>query len=273
MHSPAEARRAGLVSVYQEPALIPDLDVAANLRLTETPVEPFRSWVRELGVPDLDLRETARQHPARRPARARPRPGAGDRAGCAAARRDDGGAAGRSRRKGPRRRRRPDRDRPFGDLHLPPAAGDLGALRPRHGAARRRDRGRGRHGAPAPRSRSWSSCSAPPWKTSRRARSARQRRVRRTSAASRDAPRLRVRNLRVGTKLEDVSFDLLAGEVLGVVALEGQGQDELFGVLSGSAALGRPMEVDGKARPLRPPRRRDRGRDSSTCRATAPRPF
>ena len=35
MHSPAEARaRAGLVSVYQEPALIPDLDVAANLRLT-----------------------------------------------------------------------------------------------------------------------------------------------------------------------------------------------------------------------------------------------
>ena len=34
VHSPADARRAGLVSVYQEPALIPDLDVAANLRLT-----------------------------------------------------------------------------------------------------------------------------------------------------------------------------------------------------------------------------------------------
>ena len=28
VHSPAEARRSGLVSVYQEPALIPDLDVA-----------------------------------------------------------------------------------------------------------------------------------------------------------------------------------------------------------------------------------------------------
>ena len=41
-----------------------------------------------------------------------------------------------------------------------------------------------------------------------------------------DAPRLRIRNLRVGTKLRDVSFDLLSGEVLGVVALEGQGQDE-----------------------------------------------
>ena len=35
--SPAEARRAGVVSVYQEPALIPDLDIASNLRLTATP--------------------------------------------------------------------------------------------------------------------------------------------------------------------------------------------------------------------------------------------
>ncbi|MEI7743735.1 MAG: ATP-binding cassette domain-containing protein, partial [Chloroflexota bacterium] len=33
-HSPAEARRGGLVSVYQEPSLIPDLDIRANLRLT-----------------------------------------------------------------------------------------------------------------------------------------------------------------------------------------------------------------------------------------------
>ena len=53
MHSPADARRAGLVSVYQEPALIPDLDVAANLRLTGTPVDAFLGWVRELGVPGL----------------------------------------------------------------------------------------------------------------------------------------------------------------------------------------------------------------------------
>ena len=37
VHSPAEARRGGLVSVYQEPALIPDLDIRSNLRLTETP--------------------------------------------------------------------------------------------------------------------------------------------------------------------------------------------------------------------------------------------
>src|SRR6185437_2706773 len=49
LHSPTEARRAGLVPVYQEPALIPDLDVASNLRLTRTPVAPFLRWVAELG--------------------------------------------------------------------------------------------------------------------------------------------------------------------------------------------------------------------------------
>src|SRR5688572_28934675 len=63
VHSPAAARRAGLVSVYQEPALIPDLDVAQNLRLTRTPEGPFLDWVRELGIPEHDLREPARDLP------------------------------------------------------------------------------------------------------------------------------------------------------------------------------------------------------------------
>ena len=59
---------------------------------------------------------------------------------------------------------------------------------------------------------------------------------RRRGARRRTPPRVQCPQLRVGTKLEDVSFDLFAGEVLGVVALEGQGQAELFGVLSGSIA-------------------------------------
>src|SRR3712207_7088490 len=42
-------------------SLVPDLDVSANLRLTRTPVEPFRAWVRDLGVPNLDLRTYARR--------------------------------------------------------------------------------------------------------------------------------------------------------------------------------------------------------------------
>src|SRR4029079_1470052 len=50
VHSPGEARRGGLVSVYQEPALIPDLDIRSNLRLTDTPLEPFLHWLRDVGL-------------------------------------------------------------------------------------------------------------------------------------------------------------------------------------------------------------------------------
>src|SRR5919106_3919209 len=49
--SPAEARRTGMVSVYQEPAIIPDLTIAENLSLTETPVDAFRSQIADLGIP------------------------------------------------------------------------------------------------------------------------------------------------------------------------------------------------------------------------------
>jgi ribose transport system ATP-binding protein len=47
------------------------------------------------------------------------------------------------------------------------------------------------------------------------------------------APLLSVRELTVEHRLSDVSFDLRRGEVLGVAALEGQGQEELFECLSG----------------------------------------
>jgi len=63
VHSPGEARRGGLVSVYQEPALIPDLDIRSNLRLTNTPVEAFRHWLAELGLEKLDLSSMARRVP------------------------------------------------------------------------------------------------------------------------------------------------------------------------------------------------------------------
>jgi ribose transport system ATP-binding protein len=63
IHSPAKARRGGLVSVYQEPAVIPDLDVNSNLRLTQTPVESFRHWIQELGLHEIDLTRKARDLP------------------------------------------------------------------------------------------------------------------------------------------------------------------------------------------------------------------
>jgi ribose transport system ATP-binding protein len=46
-------------------------------------------------------------------------------------------------------------------------------------------------------------------------------------------PQLVVRNLIVGDDQEGVSFELRAGEILGVAALEGQGQDLLFDNLAG----------------------------------------
>ena len=58
VRSPGEARRGGIVSVYQEPALIPDLDIRSNLRLAGTAAravppldgrarpEAARSWAR-----------------------------------------------------------------------------------------------------------------------------------------------------------------------------------------------------------------------------------
>lgn len=46
-------------------------------------------------------------------------------------------------------------------------------------------------------------------------------------------PSLAVQSLAVGRQLVDISFEAYPGEVLGLVALEGQGQDRLFDVMSG----------------------------------------
>jgi ribose transport system ATP-binding protein len=67
-------------------------------------------------------------------------------------------------------------------------------------------------------------------------------------------PRLSARSLGAARNLNDVSFELHAGEVLGIVALEGQGQDELFDILSGQARPGTgELFVDGKLAQLRHP--------------------
>jgi ribose transport system ATP-binding protein len=61
-------------------------------------------------------------------------------------------------------------------------------------------------------------------------------------------PRITARDVSARTKLQGVSFDLYPGEVLGVVALEGQGQDELFDILAGSdRPSGGELLVDGSA--------------------------
>ncbi len=227
VHSPAEARHGGLVSVYQDPAIIPDLDIRANLRLTETPLEPFRHWLAEFGLADLDLSSLARRLPlaslrvidlaralaiepdvlmldemtAALPANLTERVleviggmRGGDRSVVFISHRmsEIGSVCDRATvlREG----------ETVGVVDVSAGSEErivdlmLGQIvehsmpRAEH-AAQRQDGDR--------------------------------------------TPRLSVQALSQGTKLHDVSFDLHAGEVLGVVALEGQGQDELFQVLSG----------------------------------------
>jgi ribose transport system ATP-binding protein len=247
--APAQARRAGVVSVYQEPALIPDLDVRSNLRLTDSPVEATRHWLAELGLPDLDLSDYVRDIPL---ASLR----IIDLARALAIEPDilllDEMTAALPANLTERvlevigRTKGTDRSVIFISHRLI----EIGAVCDRATVLREgstvgvvdvtagsddrivalmlgdivRDDG-----------------SVTP--------------VRPTEARSSDAqPRLSGRNLTVGVKLSDVSFDLYPGEVLGVVALEGQGQDELFDVLSGSE---RPSSgeivVDGVARTFRHP--------------------
>lgn len=72
--------------------------------------------------------------------------------------------------------------------------------------------------------------------------------------APRAEPRLVVQGLSAGTMLHDVSFAVRPGEVLGLVALEGQGQDTLFDVLSGNQRLRTgEISVDGTALDARHP--------------------
>ena len=244
--SPAEARRSGLIPVYQEPSLIPDLDVADNLRLGRTPVEPFRHWVEELGIRDLKLDAmigalplaTLRILDLARALAAGPHVVLLDELTAALptdlvervlatmrAQADAGLGVIYVSHRFREIAQLCDRasvlrdGRTVGDLAIEPGVEDR-AVELMLGT--RIDLGARRADSPVPRPDG--------------------------------PPRLRVSGLSLGAKLRDVSFELNAGEVLGVVALEGQGQDELFETLAG---LRRPsggrFEVDGRPAVFRHP--------------------
>ena len=242
IHSPREARRLGLVSVYQEPAVVPDLDLRSNLRLTDTPVEAFRHWLDELGHPQLDLSTVARDLPL---ASLR----IVDLARALAIEPDllllDEMTAALPADLTERvldvigRQRGGERSIIFISHRMIEIAaicdratvlregvtvgvvdvtarseerivelmlGDIEPLPERKGEQRKRSGDR----------------------------------------KADIKPRLAAQGLGLGTALEDVSFELMPGEVLGVVALEGQGQDELFDVLAGSVRPSRgTVLVDG----------------------------
>jgi ribose transport system ATP-binding protein len=50
LRSPADARTVGLAPVFQDPALVPDLTVAENLRLTGTEIAAVRTRLDDLGL-------------------------------------------------------------------------------------------------------------------------------------------------------------------------------------------------------------------------------
>ena len=65
---------------------------------------------------------------------------------------------------------------------------------------------------------------------------------------------LAVRNLRYGTRLRDVSFDLHEGEILGVGGLQGQGQAELVLSLYGVHRAHGTIEINGRRARIASPR-------------------
>jgi ribose transport system ATP-binding protein len=249
-HSPREARRGGVISVYQEPALIPDLDIRANLSLTETPVEPFRHWIGELGLPKLDLSAMARELPL---ASLR----VIDLARALAIEPDvlmlDEMTAALPANLTERvlevigRQRGGDRSVIFISHRMVEIAAvcdratvlregeSVGIVDVTEGSEERivelmlgqivKDM--------AARTADMDTSTMRPAGTQ---------------------PRLSVAGLTKGTKLHDVSFDLHPGEVLGVIALEGQGQEELFDILAGSERAGSgEIRVDGSPVTLRHP--------------------
>ena len=235
VHSPAEARKTGMVSVYQEPAIIPDLTIAENLVLTETPVDPFRERLDELGIKRLDLRTPARDLPlatlrvvdlaralaiepdvllldemtAALPADltanvlavvARLRGTSRSVIFISHRMLEVAGLCDRATvlREGST----------VGVVDIAPGSGAeeeivtlmLGPAAASEGAV------------------------APP--------------MAKGTPVTDGEPRLSARSIGAARNLHDVTFDLRAGEVLGLVALEGQGQDELFDILSGQARPG-----------------------------------
>jgi ribose transport system ATP-binding protein len=241
-HSPAEARRGGLVSVYQEPALIPDLDIQSNLRLTETPVEPFRHWVNELGLERLNMAEMAHRMPlaslriidlARAMAIEPDVLMLDEMTAALPANLTErvlevvGGHRGTDRC----------------IIFISHRMSEIASVCDRATVLREGETVGVVDVAPGSEERIVELMLGEIADEQKAAAAA----TKAAGQAGDMTPRLSARNMNAGAKLHDVSFDLHPGEVLGVVALEGQGQEELFGILAGSEhPTSGELLVDGK---------------------------
>jgi ribose transport system ATP-binding protein len=224
--SPAEARRAGVVSVYQEPALVPDLDIASNLRLTATPLAAFRDWMAQLGIERLDIDDLARDLPLAtlriidlaRALASDPHVLLLDEMTAAL-------PADLTERvlEVIGAQRGSDRCIIFISHRLI----EIAAVCDRATVLREGETVGVVDVTEGSEDRIVSLMLGDAVKTMS------TREAGATTVDTSGPPRVEARNLRADARLTDVSFELRAGEVLGIAALEGQGQDELFDILSG----------------------------------------
>jgi ribose transport system ATP-binding protein len=61
--NPPQALAAGLGTVFQDPALIPDLSVDQNFTLTGVPTDKVREWLEQIGITDIDFDVLVRELP------------------------------------------------------------------------------------------------------------------------------------------------------------------------------------------------------------------
>ena len=143
--SPAEARRAGIVSVYQDPALVPDLTIGQNMRLADVPLAEraellWRPWNRGPRSERAGARHSVSSFAPHRSG-----PCAGLQSDPAYPRRDHRRSPGKPGGTCLRGHAQLARARQFGDFHLSSHGGGRRALRSRHGFARWRNSRRRRH--------------------------------------------------------------------------------------------------------------------------------
>ena len=226
--SPAEARKAGIVSVYQDPALVPDLTVAQNLRLARVSRGEVLRWLAELGIDRLDLDAFIRDLPyptlrlidLARALASEPKLLLLDEITAAL-------SADLAEKVFAMVRRR--REQGHSVIFISHRMAEVASLCDRATVLRDgvavgvTDMAHGSEERIVTMMLGAEIAKAIP-------RSSQQRPA---PAPSSQPPAVEVRNLRCGHLLSDVSLSLRPGEVLGVAALEGQGQEELFDCIAG----------------------------------------
>ncbi|HEX5722319.1 MAG TPA: sugar ABC transporter ATP-binding protein [Acidimicrobiia bacterium] len=222
LRNPAEAQEAGLATVFQDPALIPDLTVSENFRLTDVSEQEVVEWlermqmsgvdfdqqIRDLPLPTLRLIDLARAL-TREPAilmldeitAALPADQAEQVFGVMDEWRDKGRSVLFITHRLGEVMRMCDRATVLRDgrnvaTFVPREMGEAGLVEAMLGEA-----------AQGPTTAQ--------------------------TAVAKGPVALETRQLRSGDRLKGVSLELHAGEVLGIAALEGQGQDRLFALLAG----------------------------------------